>query len=187
MTWAIFFAPVAVSAAVMLFASVVLTEEADERPARASFFERDDDSDLEPMALSVQRPHDASVEASEGHGAPSHELSEREPRRIIRGIVDSSRDRAVIPPPPSASRGGFDESERDGEVTQNSEELSPEEKRARTAVSLRVMTEKLPHLKNLPGFGALKRLRDESESEAEAPPSGPEPAVASSLGGARGR
>src|SRR5690606_10030606 len=85
MKWALFFAPVAVSAAVMLFASVVLTEDA-EAPRRATLFERDSESEpdveLEPAGLFVQGP---DAEASR-EGAPrARQLPERQPRRAPLG------------------------------------------------------------------------------------------------------
>lgn len=187
MKWALFFAPVAVSAAVMLFASVVLTEDA-EAPRRANLFERDSESEpdveLEPAGLFVQGP---DAEAPREGMPRARQLPERQPRRAPLGGLGSRRGRAMIPPPPTtiSSRGGFDESESDDEADEDDEGLSPEERRAKTQRALRVIAEKHPNMENIPGLGVLKRFGRKTELEGETPTSEQEPAPAS-MGGAGG-
>jgi len=92
----------------------------------------------------------------------------------------------MIPQPTNiiSSRGGFDESESDDEVDENDEGLSPEERRAKARKTLSTLSEKLPHLRNIPGLGARRRQDVEGEAESPSPDEEP-PAV--SMGGARGR
>jgi hypothetical protein len=171
LAWAIPLTPILVSVLVMGGACLLLTTEDGPRLSRIEqrlvVELNDSETEVDEAVMLTTRTRTASVESRRGLAArsTSHLIgrSDVEPE-------EDARTRSFIPDLPGRGSQVGSAEDSTSEVNVGEEALSPEEvaeRRERAKAALLGIGEKLPTLRNVPGFQGLKRLQDEARQEAE--------------------